>query len=52
MYEMASLAVLLAVVGIAFADTWPGRRLSRPMVNLQQASLDELGFLGTWVRVM
>ena len=52
MKKLISLILLLSVVGIAVADVQPGRRMSRPMVNLQQASLDQPGLLVPWVRVM
>jgi hypothetical protein len=51
MKKLISLIMLVAVVGIAVADVGPGRRMSRPMVNLQQ-SVDQPGLLGPWVRVV
>ena len=51
MKKLISLIMLVAVVGIAVADVGPGRRMSRPMVNLQQ-SVDQPSLLGPWARVM
>ncbi len=47
-----SLVLLLAVVGMAFGDVLSERRLSRPLVNLQQDALDQPRFLQNVARVI
>jgi len=47
MKKLIALFLLVAFLGAAYADVAPERRLSRPLVNLPQASVYQ-PWLGPW----
>ena len=47
MKRLIALFLLVAFVGIVYADVVPERKLSRPLVNLAQASVCQ-PWLGPW----
>ena len=52
MKRLLSLVLLVAMVGIAVADVAPERRLSRPLVQSQQLSVNQPGWSGAYAWVM